>query len=398
MNASPASISEPAINPRVLAQAVGQALSRPNASVAEWHIGPALPAPTFPLTASLVRLAGTARDGQHTLDWALFVKTIQSFAHAPILQAVPPEMRDQVVRSFPWRTEAEVYSSELPGVLPAGLRMPVVHVIEELGDDRIRLWMEDVTVTAATWDLDRYARAARLLGRLAGRFPEGHLPAGVPARVEVPRVYFEGRIVNDVLPRLRDDALWAEPHIAETVDASLREDLMALAAEGPAILDALDAIPRYFAHGDACPQNLLIDPDDRANLVAVDWGLAGLRPVGSDLGQLLAGRAESGELDPTQLSAIDEAIVPAYLEGLREEGGVATEAETRFGYVGSMLLRSAFTALPRELLAVPRPADLRELFARRAGYARFLVDLRDAKPTQGAKEAGGDRRLTNTRG
>jgi hypothetical protein len=365
--------------------------------VVDWHVGPALPAPTYPLTASLVRLVGTARDERQTLPWALFVKTIQSFRHAPVLQAVPPGMRDEVVAAVPWRTEAEVYSSELSTALPAGLRMPTIYLTEELGDDRIRLWMEDVAATTATWDLDRYARAARLLGRLAGRFPEGRLPAGVAARVEVPRVYFEGRIVNDVLPRLRDDSLWAEPVIAETVDPTLREDLMALAAEGPAILDALDAVPRYFAHGDACPQNLLIDPDDPANLVAVDWALAGLRPVGSDLGQLLAGRAESGDLDPTALPAVHEAIVPAYLEGLREEGGTATEAETWFGYVGSMLLRSAFTALPRELLVAPGRADLRALFARRAGYARFLVDLGTKRALREATETVGEKRLPSTR-
>jgi hypothetical protein len=61
---------------------------------------------------------------------------------------------------------------------------------------------------------------------------------------------------------------------------------------------------------------------------------------------------------------------------MREEGADPDPDAVRTGYVGALLLRSAFTALPFELLQRAGHADLALTFASRAGYARFLPGLR----------------------
>ena len=46
------------------------------------------------------------------------------------------------------------------------MRLPVVHAVADLGDDRMAIVMENVEVTDTAWDTARFARAARLLARL----------------------------------------------------------------------------------------------------------------------------------------------------------------------------------------------------------------------------------------
>ncbi len=184
------------------------------------------------------------------------------------------------------------------------------------------------------------------------------------------RPYCAGRVAHELLPVLRAPATWEHPLVARHADASLRDDLLALAERIPAFLDALDMLPQTLVHGDACPQNLLIPADGSAEFVAIDWGWPGAYPVGFDLAQLLAGLAFAGVTEPGDLPAIHAEIMTAYTEGSGGDPG-----EVAFGYVGTSLLRCGFSALPGELLdQEPTPA-LDELFRKRMGLARFIADL-----------------------
>ncbi len=82
----------------------------------------------------------------------------------------------------------------------------------------------------------------------------------------------------------------------------------------------LESLPQSLAHGDACPQNLLADPREPRGLVAIDWGFVGMEPVGYDLGQLLVGRFESGEMAVSDLAPLSDLILDSYVAGLGDEG------------------------------------------------------------------------------
>ena len=322
-------------------------------------------------TADLARVRfGEPRDGA-----SLVVKIAQSPVHSAVWAEIPPHLHQQVLLDLPWRAEADLYASSLGAALPEGMRMPVVYAIDPLGQDRITLWMEDIEQRATAWGSQDYRMAARVLGRLGGRLPEQKIPAEIPVGRRDFRSYFFGRVTHGSLPALRDDATWTHPLIADTVDPLLRHDLESRVAAMPALLDRLDELPPMFAHGDACPQNLLLPASEPATVVAIDWTFAGVAGLGLDAAQLIAGRAESGELDPAELADVLDDVITAYGDGLTDAGASVDPALVHFGVVANLVVRSAFTALPVEALAGPPTDQLQTLFSRRGAYARFLVDL-----------------------
>lgn len=326
-----------------------------------------------PSTAALERVEVRLGDGRTV---RLFVKTLQSFALSPILEFVPPPQREDAIARFPWRVEAQVFA-EVTLSPRSDFRPPKIHLIEGPDNLRARLWTEFVDQRPMSWDLDAYAAAARGLGRFAARHRDGQIVGEVPNPAMLAG-YYHGRIANFALPRLHDPSFWRHPLVAEAVDDQLREDLRALEADVPAILRALDRLPQAFAHMDACPQNLLAPVSQADVLVAVDWGFASVQPIGADLAQLLAGRAESGELDPAELETVADTIERAFTDGLGDEGvgEPACRAAVPVAFLGTILVRSAFTALPIELLAddAPSAPNLPGLFRRRAAFGRFLLD------------------------
>ena len=184
------------------------AAAAPGATIAEWAVVDDEYPVMTPSTEALARIVATTTDGRRV---SVFVKTLRSIRHWPMFEIIPEPLRDAAVAGFPWHVEADVYGSGLLSDLPDGLRPPRVFLIDELGDDRTRLWMEDAAAPPAAWDLDRYRTAARALGRLAGRFPADRLPAGLPPLGMGLRAYYRLRVESTALPALRDDRTWDHP-------------------------------------------------------------------------------------------------------------------------------------------------------------------------------------------
>lgn len=306
-------------------------------------------------TTALQRVHGTTTTGA---SWAFVVKSVQSIKHAPILRALPEEAHEPLIAVFPWRADADVYLCPPP--LPAGLRLPRMYRLEDLGDDRLVLWLEDVPVESVDWDLARYARAARLLGELAAIRPARGLNTGLYG-------FCRHTVTQAFLPLLNDPATWRHPLIAEYADPLLQADLLALADRIDPLLAALDRLPHSWPHGDASPQNLLVPADGSAEFVAIDWSWPHPTALGFDLGQLLVGLAHDGRTEPDDLPAIHETIEAEY--------AAAVGADVSFGYVASLVLRGAWTALPLDRLGEEPTPELHELFRKRAGLARFIADL-----------------------
>ncbi|GIH74118.1 hypothetical protein Plo01_05470 [Planobispora longispora] len=345
-----------------LTKLVRESLDDPLAEIAQRHVEPVVYASGSLSTAGLHRVRGTTTDGR---PWSFFVKSIHSARHWPLPPAVPETQWEELVEGFPWRTDADVYLAPPP--LPAGLRLPRLHRIDDLGDDRLVLWLEDVQTVSAGWDLDRYRRAARLLGALAAMRPVAATPDTPPDSGM--RLYCAGA-VQYFLSILRDSATWRHPLVAAYADDLLRADLLALADRIGPLLAAVERLPHALAHGDASPQNLLVPADGSAEFVAVDWSWGSPTAVGFDLGQLLVGLAHAGVTDPSELPEIHTAIESAYA------AEVDADPETvSFGYAATLVLRSAWTALPIDHLDAEPTPELHEIFRKRAGLARFIVDI-----------------------
>ena len=118
-------------------------------------------------TAGRYWVSGTARCGGRDRTFRIFVKHVQAWSRHPFFQLVPPEHREAAADSVPWRTEAQVYRSDLRDRLPDGLTMPRALGVFDLDEESNAVWLEAVPVTDREWDLHRYVEAARLVGRFA---------------------------------------------------------------------------------------------------------------------------------------------------------------------------------------------------------------------------------------
>lgn len=327
-----------------------------------------------PATGALLRVHGRAAGGR---SWSIFVKLLQHVRHWPRLHLLPEDLRVPFGNEFQWRMELAAWDEPFAGRLPAGLRIPQLYQITDLGDDRLLVWMEDVDAFGYdVWDRDMFVRAAYVLGGLAALrgTPEilGH--TGLPPGYGLRR-YTENRVKHGALPTLDDDGVWRHPLVGAVVERHLRADLRRIATALPVVLDRLEALRQAVPHGDASPQNLLVPRDSPDEFVAIDISFQSPQAIGFDLGQLLIGLAHSGLLTAAALPAIHDSLVPAFVAGMAAQGVEADPADVAYGYVGSLVVRAGLTSMPFELLGAPPSEGLATLFQQRAELTRFLANL-----------------------
>lgn len=318
---------------------------------------------------------GTAEVDGEPRPFSLFVKHVQSWARSPFFADVPPELREMAEAGVPWRTEPLAYRSDLRDRLPEGLTMPRALGVYDLDEKSASVWLEEIPVRNVSWDLARFEQAAELLGRLAGS------PAVAPY-AQVGRVawsldnYLYGRLMNQVLPMLRAESLWQHPLIATAFSEDLRLRLIAAAEQAPAYVAELAGFASTAAHGDACPNNLLVT--DQPGFTLIDFGFWQLLPVGFDLGQLLVGDVQLGLRSSEDLAPRGESCLRAYHRGLGAEGYVIPLDELRRAHALQLMIFTGLSTLPFELLEEEITPELEQLAAGRAAIARHCLDLLDA--------------------
>jgi hypothetical protein len=318
--------------------------------------------------------AARGRNGDEH-PYAFFVKVVQPWASSPLSRHVPEPLRTAVAPLLPWRSEPDLYRCDLRDRLPGGLTVPRAFGVHDLDEDSTAMWLELVPGRPAHWDLGRHRCAAYLLGRLAAS------PSVAPLATRVPpgrtaRRYADWWLAHNVIPDLRDDDLWQRPLVADAFDADLRARMLAAVDALPRLLDELDSFPMATAHGDACTRNLL--GGDGAEFIMIDFGFWGRGPVGFDLGQLLLGEVHSGERPARTLPELERACVPAYVDGLHDEGSAVTFEQVQRCHALLLTIYYAIPAMPFEHRnASPTPA-LHRLHAERAAATRFVLDLLDA--------------------
>jgi hypothetical protein len=122
------------------------------------------------------------------------------------------------------------------------------------------------------------------------------------------------------------------------------------------------------------PNNLLAGESDD-ELVMIDFGFWGAAPVGFDLTQLLVGDVQIGKRSAEGLVELDEAIVAAYVAGLRAEGCELPEAVVRRAHALCLLLMTGLSAVPFDLFDGPVDERTTRIAADRAELTRFSLDL-----------------------
>jgi hypothetical protein len=308
--------------------------------------------------------------------FGFFVKHVQSWARSPLFTEVPEAYREQAAASVPWRTEPLAYRSDLATRLPEGLSMPRALGVFDLDELSASIWLEEVPAGDAEWDLDLFTRAAYLLGRLAASTRVGEL-ARVGQHPWTVADYLNGRLNLQVLPMLRDRGIWQHPLVARAFDAVLHERLLDAADRAEALVEELAALPHLTGHGDACPNNLLVQPGSE-DFVLIDYGFWGVLPVGFDLSQLLVGDVQVGRRAAATLPETEAACLPAYVAGLRAEGSDVPGSAVRRAHALQLLIFTGLSTLPFEHLGEVPTTELQLIASDRAEIARFSLDLVDA--------------------
>ena len=196
-----------------------------------------------------------------TSAFRLFVKHVQSWSRHPFFQLVPPEHREQAAASVPWRTEAR----RLPlgpraSDCPRACRMPRALGVFDLDEQSNAVWLEVVPVVDREWDL-RPLRARRRVS--SARFatdPRVMETSGEIGHDMTIHNYLEGRLSPAgaaAAPGRRDSGStpWSPARSTTSCTAGCsrpptRRRRTPRSSRG---------MPHVAAHGDACPNNLLVD-------------------------------------------------------------------------------------------------------------------------------------------
>ena len=319
-------------------------------------------------TAGLRRCWGELSDGT---AWSVVAKTLRLPSASPLWALVPDEFRPGVLANLDWLGEPRIYESALSSDLPEGLRLPEVWHIDR-SESSITIWMEDVA-DHGRWDRERYERSAVALGRLAGRWAEPKATNELAVRRRDLHNLFEGKITHLDLKILSQDEFWRSAPVAGLAYGDLRSDLFALAGRMPRLLDMAEALPHALAHGDAAPANLL-EPGD-GNVVAIDWSYGSSAPIGSDLGQLLAGRYDCGDAGPEEVHDLIPAIVDGFCRGLDDESCGVDRQSVETAFAIHMGVRTVFSLLVIQQRDAMNPEDFARLVHCRAALARAGLDL-----------------------
>lgn len=338
------------------------------------------PLPSWSLgetTIGIFRVEGCARGAGGLRPWSLVLKGLLDAGDG-----------------LPWRTEAEFYASSRPAELGEPLRAP--RVLGVLGGNEGQAWIALEAVPGSKnpdWTPTALATAARGLGRFNGS------TLGHPSSGEQPWLRGLG-LLRHVEHRdlhvafIATEELWMNPVVRAHFPFGIRTRLLDLWTRRGELCAALADLPLAYAHGDAHPMNLLPErgQDGAFRAVLVDWGSAGVAPLGIEAQALSAGALATFRAEPEGARALDEAVFESYAEGLRDAGVRLDRARLRLAHAVAASLIWAFPLAGRALRAAVDP-DFREaitlraersyeaLLAHRAGSLEFMLDL--------VQEAGG---------
>ena len=182
-----------------------------------------------------------------TVDWSCFVKSCSRSGTGRSCCSLPSSSGRSSSRTCPGSSRSPSTAAGSPTCSPRACGCPNYR-IDLYDDDRGTLWMENVTQEPGPWPLERFERAAYLLGRLSARrqphLVQPLLPRGGDFNQPgyALRYYPERRVMMSAVPALADPETWRHPLLAAAVchagDHRLRDDLLDLAERLPVVLDA----------------------------------------------------------------------------------------------------------------------------------------------------------------
>ena len=327
------------------------------------------------------RFSGQGRENGDTFPWSLIYKIIR----APARPKDPADLA--------WKREALVYQAGLLDNLPGRLRAPRCLKMVESSPSEVGLWQEDVVDGLEEWPLSRYGLAARHLGEFNGAYLRNR---PLPDQAWLHRGWLRSGIVRGMRGLQQVLVERHHPLVSRVYPPDTVSRLEQLAADHLVILDAIFThLPLTFCHLDANRRNLFAGyaADGQEETVAIDWGEAGLDPVGIDLTCLVHSSLIwrfRGRLD--QAAELGEIAFEGYLQGLYAAGWRQDPRLARFAFTAITAIHYALRGNSfqmNHLLDENRHSYLEQLFGcsvvevcdHWAILQRFYLDLTEEART-----------------
>jgi hypothetical protein len=277
----------------------------------------------FQLNSSIYRLHGKAQEAGNLLPWSLVIKIIRP---DPIY-ANPHDYRY-------WKREVLAYQSGVLNDLTGSVVAPRCYDICTQPDGSLWLFLEDIKVeSSSSWSLEQYARTARYLGKFNGAYLVGY---PLPDAAWVARGWLRNYLEH---ARRAFDFIRTNPHhplVQGLFPGNTLPQILAFWDLHPRLLEKLDNLPQTFCHQDAFDRNLFLQ---QGQVIAIDWGYAGIAPLGSELAPLMAAAIGLGGFPASQARELDNACFTAYLEGLHQAGYRPDARQIRLGFTLTLCLR-----------------------------------------------------------
>lgn len=331
---------------------------------------------------AVARLAGSAE-----------LETGQAARWSAVVKVITPG-RDRELSSVPDSGYREIlaYRSGLLAKLPGRFRAPRVYSIEDAEDERIWIWLEDLSdVYRRHWPHQQFRTAAHHLGVFNGHYLVSRAPPSEPWLNQWLRyAWAEEHAEIERIPSYRADLEHTldSRQVRRHFDSETSARITELLDDQSRFVQWLSQLPETLCHHDAALANLFAvrRPNGVLETVAVDWEKIGPGPIGAEIATLTFGTLRRCEFDATRADELDSAVFDGYVAGLREAGWRGAVELVRLGYTAAIALR--WTVLARILhmlvhgtepvrtsqqVLVPAEAVL----SQRVRLAEFLLDRAD---------------------
>ncbi len=342
------------INPGRVGEAVSLMLGNPSVQIKEWHCEP-IHGGVEALNV-VFRCQGTAESGDKLIPWSIIAKTTSKG-----LESEHPQGYRY------WKRETLAYQSDLVKNLAEHLSAPQVYAIDENSENTVVIWMEDVKDDFfGNWSLDGCESAAYQLGVFNGSYLSHK---SLPDEDWITRDWLE-KYVDHASPMV--DFISNNPGypLVKSLYGKSVPFILALWQIRTDLFRCLAKMPQVFCHQDTIKRNLFIN---QGRLTAIDWGYAGIAPLGTDLVPLIAYLPGLNEFPQDQVHEMDLVCFNAYLRGVKTINPNISGRFLRRSVLFTLLLRYLFGGNIGELFPALLDKETRDLTAK--AFDKTVEDL-----------------------
>lgn len=342
------------IKPGRLGEVVCLILDDETAQLKEWHCAP-IHGGVEALNA-VFRCQGTAESGHKPVPWSLIAKI-----------TLKADESEQPEGYRYWKREALAYQSDFVKNLPEHLSAPQVYAIDESSESTVVIWMEDVKDDFfGNWSLDGCESAAYQLGVFNGSYLS---QKSLPDEDWITRDWLE-KYVDHASPMV--DFISNNPGypLVKSLYGKTVPFILAFWQIRTDLFRCLAKMPQVFCHQDTIKRNLFIN---QGRLTAIDWGYAGIAPLGTDLAPLIAYLPGLNEFPQDQVHEMDQVCFNAYLRGVKAINPHISGRFLRRSVLFTLLLRYLFGGNIGELFPALLDIETRDLTAK--AFDKTVEDL-----------------------